>query len=204
MSSRPPINPGTLTWSGEHWINYLREPGTDSDSGSVSLYRTHYSPAGEGHVALVEIPGDPGFSGVCTDNHDVADFITATFIRGSGNPFDRPLPMLDAQITRGGDIRRNPSWSIQTAEDLIVATWTVEQAPVIAEGFAPFFREDMDIFTVLFFTDRATISWNGQPVAGRPYQRDIWRKSIGGDRSSCVFALAETVIKPPPLGAGEV
>jgi hypothetical protein len=60
--SRPRINPGNLVWSGEHWINYLREPGAVSDSGMVSLYHTRYSSAGEGNIAFVDIQGDPGFS----------------------------------------------------------------------------------------------------------------------------------------------
>jgi len=36
---------------------------------------------------------------------------------------------------------------------------------------------------------------DGRAVEGKPYTRDIWKKSIGGDRSSCVFALAETFIR---------
>jgi hypothetical protein len=198
--SRPAINPGTLIWSGEHWINYLREPDAESDSGMVSLYHTRYSRAGEGNVAFVDIPGDPGFSGVCTDNRRVTEFVIETMIRGTGNPFDRDLPIFDAEIIRGGDIRHLPSWVIYTGRDKVVATWMVTQAPVIAEGFAPLFGEEVDFFTMLFFVDEATIKLNDQPVTGRPYLRDIWRKSIGGDRSSCVFALAETMIRLPASG----
>ncbi|MBV7326894.1 hypothetical protein KFU94_01270 [Chloroflexi bacterium TSY] len=36
---------------------------------------------------------------------------------------------------------------------------------------------------------------NDPPVPGQPYTRHPWKKSIGGERSSCVFALAETMIK---------
>ena len=195
--ARPVINPGTLVWSGEHWINYLRKPGDQSDSGMVSLYHTRYSAAGEGNVAFVDIPGNPGFTAVCTDNRRVAQFIIETRIRGKGNPFDRDLPVLDAEITRGGYIRKAPSWTIQTEGARILATWRGILPPVIAEGPAPTFREDVDFFTLLFFAEEASITLNGQPVDGRPYVRDIWRKSIGGDRSSCVFALAETMIKVP-------
>lgn len=195
--SRPVINPGTLIWSGEHWINYLREPGSDSDSGMVSLYHTRYSSAGEGNVAFVNIPRDKGFCSVCTDNPELAGFIIETMIRGSGNPFDRDLPLFDAEITRGGDIRSGPSWVIQTSERRIVAAWSEIQPPVIAEGFAPTFREDVDFFTLLFFCNAASIALDGQQVSGRPYRRDIWQRSIGGDRSSCVFALAETMMRVP-------
>lgn len=192
---RPTINPGTLIWSGEHWINYLRRPGEDRDSGMVSLYHTRYSVGGEGTVAFVDIPGDSGFGGICTDNREVADFILNTMIRGKRTPSDRELPIVDANITRDGDIRTAPSWVIETARDRIVATWTRIQSPVIAEGWAPTFREDLDFFTLLFFTDGASILLNGRNVDGQPYLRDVWKKSIGGDRSSCVFALAETMIQ---------
>jgi hypothetical protein len=49
------------------------------------------------------------------------------------------------------------------------------------------FRQELDFFTMLFFVDEATITLNGQPVPGRPYLREIWRKSIGGDRNSGVL-----------------
>lgn len=41
------ILPGSLVWSGEHWVNFLREPGADSDSGKISFFHLRYSPAGE-------------------------------------------------------------------------------------------------------------------------------------------------------------
>ena len=89
----PTINPGALIWSGEHWITYLLEKDANSDSGMVSLYHTHCSSAGEGIVAFVDIPGDNGFCGVCTDSRELADFISETMIRGKGNAFDWDLPM---------------------------------------------------------------------------------------------------------------
>ena len=191
--SRPVINPGTLRWSGEHWINYLRQPGSDTNSGMVSLYHTRYSAAGEGSAVFVDIADQPECLGLYTDNREVAAFIQA-MIQGRGNPFDREMPIIDAHISRSGDIRFNPSWVIANGRCHITATWTDIQPPVISEGPAPTFGPDRDFFTLLFFTDNASITCNGQPVKGQPYQRDIWRASIGGERSSCVFALAETMI----------
>ena len=86
------LSQGPLLWSGEHWILYLRPPGSQVDSGQLSLYCAAYSPAGQGTVAYIDIPGSEGLAAVCTDNPDLADFITATMIRGSNNPFDRNLP----------------------------------------------------------------------------------------------------------------
>ena len=86
------LSQGPLLWSGEHWILYLRLPGAEADSGQLSLYYAAYSLAGRGTVAYIDIPGSEGLTAVCTDNPDLADFITATMIRGSNNPFDRELP----------------------------------------------------------------------------------------------------------------
>jgi hypothetical protein len=186
---------GTLIWSGEHWINYLRPPRAESDSGMVSLYHAHYSSAGEGTVAFVDIAGNPGFTGVCTDNRELAEFISETMIRGRGNPFDRDLPVLDAAITRSGDVRSAPFWTIRVGEDCIVATWEQIQPPLVGP---PTLNESI-VFTVLCFADEGGILLNGKPVVGRPYLREIWRQSLGKAYSSCVFALAETMIQPPKV-----
>ena len=69
---------GTLVWTGEHWINALRVPGAAEDSGKVSLYCAHHTPAGRGHVASVEIGADSGIGGLCTDNPELASFINET------------------------------------------------------------------------------------------------------------------------------
>jgi len=198
--ARPIVNPGTLYWSGEHWINYLREPGAEVDNGMVSLWHTRYSAVGNGSVAYVYIPGDSGFQGICTDNQALADLIQA-WMGGRGGLYEMALPTLAAEFTYAGDIRVNPSWIIQTEQDgipsTVVATWTQVQPPVILDAPAPKFAEDRDVFSLLFFTDGASITLNDQPIQGKPYLRDIWRPSIGGDRSSCVFALAETFILLP-------
>ena len=193
--SRPVVNPGRLIWSGEHWINYLRLPGATNNNAMVSLYYTRYSAAGEGSVALVDIAGEGGFCGVCTDAPEVAEFILDNMIRGSGNPFDRELPLYAAEIERGGDIRQAPDWTIRVEGRKIVSTWSSLQPPVIAEGPAPVFSEGRDFFTVLVFSDVATIEMDGRIVPGKPYLREGWKKSIGGDRSSCIFALTETMVE---------
>lgn len=194
--ARSVINPGTLLWSGEHWINYIRRPDAETDSGMFSLYHTRYSRAGEGTVAFIRLPA-VGFEAICTDNREVTHFISELMIR-EGNPFHgRDLPILDAVLKRAGDIRSEPVWLIQTDRHRIVSTWTHLQPPVIAEAPAPTFSPHRDFFTLLFFTGGASITFDGQQIEGTPYPRDIWVNSIGGERSSCVFALAETMTDAP-------
>ena len=184
---------GTVHWSGEHWINYLRRPGEAEDSGSFSLYHTRYSSAGEGTVAFVTIP-DAGIDGVYYDNAELAEWTIENMVRGRGNQFDREMPIFEARLTRAGDVRTKPSWSVEAGGRKVVSSWNVTDPAVIHWGPTPSGTENMHIFSLLYFTCETELAVDGVAVEGRPYTRDIWRTSIGGDRSSCVFALAETTL----------
>jgi len=48
------------------------------------LYNTPYSRAGEGCVTNVDIPGDPGFCGVCSDSPKLINFTIDITIRDKG------------------------------------------------------------------------------------------------------------------------
>lgn len=72
---------------------------------------------------------------------------------------------------------------------VIVSGWTVTDPPIVLN--TPW-RNDQETFSILYFTDQATVELDGKPIEGSPYLRDIWRDTLGGDRSSCVFALSES------------
>jgi hypothetical protein len=183
-----------LLWTGEHWILYLRKPGEDVNTGSVSLYKTSFSPAGEGTVALVGAEGEAGISPtMCTDNRSLAAFVSETVIKWSVSPFPEGLPVVDARITRGGDVTASPEWRVETADDLVVARWTeigpaaIMDRPLESPGKAV-------TSSVLFFTDTAEMTVNGAAVDGVPFVREDWRNAIGRAGTSCCFALSETVV----------
>ena len=191
---------GTVRWSGEHWISYLRRPGEDSNTGMVSLYNMRYTEAGHGFVAFVVINADGNgsednsFKGLCTTNHDVADFMVEEATRHSSNPpYDEKLTVLDATFTQGGHVVRNPSWTISTGDHEIVASWSQIQPVIITAGSWPAAPCNY-VHSLLHFTDESSIQLDGRAIAGKPYQRDIWRPTIGGDRSSCVFAISESLM----------
>ena len=182
---------GKLIWSGEHWINAIRPEGGEEPTAWVSLFHTRYSPAGEGNTAQVMIAGEAGFSIICSDNRELGDWTTEQFL-SKGGYYDPAAQIVEASFQRQGDVRRDPAWLIETPEHRVVARWQVTEQPIIADGT---FRSGTEHFTLLFFTDEASVEMDGQPINGTPYQRDIWKPSIGGDRSSCVFALAETLVE---------
>ena len=184
---------GAVHWSGEHWINYLRRPGETEDSGSFSLYHTRYSAAGEGTVAFVTIP-EAGIDAVYADNAGLAEWTIENMIRGRGNQFDRDMPVVEACLTRAGDVRTQPSWIVEADGHRIISAWTVTDPAVIHWGPTPSGVPNMHIFSLLYFTYETELAVDSMAVEGAPYTRDIWRASIGGDRSSCVFALAETTL----------
>ena len=189
------IQQGRLSWSGEHWVNYIRRRGESTDSAMVSLYHTRYSPAGAGNVAFVDIPGEGGYKALCTDSHEVAHYTVETMTKGYTHPpYGQDLSVVDAQFSMGGDIRSAPSWTIQTDSHVVVATWNDILPAVITNGPWPGGETIRHVYSLLHFTEGASITLDGRAVEGNPYLRDIWRPTIGGDRSSCVFALAETFI----------
>ena len=171
----------------------LATTGETADSGSFSLYHTRFSAAGEGTVAFVSIP-DAGIDAVYADSAGLAEWTIDNMIRGRGNQFDRDMPVVEACLTRLGDVRTQPSWILEAGGRRIVSTWTVTDPAVIHWGPTPSGVPDMQIFSLLYFTYETELAVDGGSVDGVPYARDIWRASIGGDRSSCVFALAETTL----------
>ena len=189
---RPLVNPGRLFWTGQHWMVYLRTPGSEEDTGRVSVWHTHFCEAGEGTVIYVDIPGT--YQAACTDNREVAEFIDR-WVRDMPRPYQTDH-VVDAAIRREGDIRHEPSWIVEADGLSIVTTWTKIEPPVILEAPAPKFREDRDVWSYLFFSG-GSIQFDGSLVEGDPYIRDTWKSSIGGDRSSCVIALSETFVDIP-------
>ncbi len=184
---------GGLLWSGEHWIAYLRGPGEDSNRASVGIYHTRYSPAGEGNVALIDVPG---FRAAVTDNREVYDFTMERVRVGApDDPFnDLDLPTLDGSLDRTGDVRTAPGWVIRAGGRAVTASWSALAEPFIMTGLPPNERGVAVSFSVLMFADDGAVTLDGAPVPGAPYVRERWRRITGpdGPASSFCFALAET------------
>ena len=191
---RPIVNPGRLYWTGQHWINYIRLPNAVENTAMVSLWHTHYSSAGEGTVAYVLIEHESPYRRICTDNPEMAAFIQ-DWMSGRSGMYDTELEVVSAAFTRTGSVLEAPAWTIETADDLVIARWGGLQPPELLEAPGPGFRDGWDVFSSLFFARSAQIIFNGHMIPGEPYPVDVWKPSLGGERSSCVFALSETFIQ---------
>lgn len=191
MTTQPDTD---LLWTGEHWILYLRRPGENVNRGSVSLYKTSYSPVGEGMVALVSAEGSARAKpSMCTDNSEVAAFVAENIVKWPASPFPEGLPIVDAQITRVGDVQSVPEWRIDTGDDLIVARWTEVGPAIIMDR--PLQSEGKTVtHSLLFFSNTAEMTVNHNAVEGVPFVREDWRAAIGRPGSSCCFALSETIV----------
>ena len=184
------LTQGDLLWSGEHWIAYLRPAGAGRESGMVSLYHGYTSPAGSGTAAFVQIQGGDGFAALCTDNEAFARFVKETQVTPSV-PYDVEMPVVAGKFRKSGDVLKRPTWTICAQDREIVISWWDLHAPLVGPPTA----HPRIVFTILVFADSAAIELDGRPVDGKPYPRDIWAKSLGMPMSSCVFALAETMIR---------
>lgn len=195
MENRPiTIHGGRLLWLGEHWINALRPDSAEQPTAWVSLFHTRWSAAGEGNVAQILIDdGGTKFSAICADSRELADYAQREFFARS-SVRDPGAPIVKATFQREGEMQREPGWLIEAGGHRIVARWTITEPPVIADGT---FKPGTEHFTALFFTDEATVELDGKRIDGKPYRRDIWKPTIGGERSSCVIALAEPLIGLP-------
>ena len=156
----------------------------------VSLYHAYSSPAGLGTAAFVQIQGEGGFTGLCTDNEAFAEFVKETQVTSSA-PYDIDMPLVSAQFRKSGDVLERPTWTIRAQDRQVVASWWGLQAPLVG----PPTLHPRIVFTILVFAEKAGIELDGKAVAGAPYLRDVWAKSLGTPRSSCVFALAETMVR---------
>ena len=185
----PTLNPGELLWSGEHWINVIKPEAAEAPSARFSLYHTRYSEAGEGNSLHLMVPS-AGINLVCTDNPVMGRWINERFFKLGSVP-SPDGPIVSASFQRQGASHDSPGWTVETDGHRIVARWTVSEPPVIAYG--PF-REGIEFFTLLLFCDKTTVDFDGAAIPGGPFPVDTWQSSIGGERSSSVFALAETMI----------
>ena len=180
----------TPIWCGIHYLLYLRQEGAEEDCARFSLFQTEYSPAGGGHAGFLYI--DPGClpsapaNGVYTDNPDLAEWLYNRMYRGSDNQLaECGERIMTARFGRSGDMRRQLSYTIDTAEGQVAATWAGLEPPFVHHGAAG----ATSVYTYCFFVvaSRASIVVDGAAVPGAIYPRQDWIPLVGRPLSSCLI-----------------
>jgi hypothetical protein len=200
--SRPVVNPGVVSWAGDHLLLSLRPTDAPEDTTLVSFYRTHYSPAGAGHVALVlsDVQADgwgpDDLRAIFTDNLALTEWVRPNLARTPNHPFrDVSLPIVRAHFETSGAVGQTRIETIHSEAHAIALTWTDFEAPLYFEGPRGTLGPSYDIFSLLFPAGTASVTIDGRPARGEPYPREIWRPSTGRALSSALIAIGEVLIE---------
>jgi len=184
-------SPQTPIWCGIHYLLYLRRHGEQEDCARFSLFQTEFSPAGSGHAAFLYL--DPAslasapHNAVYTDNPELARWLYDFMYRGRDNPLAKcGEPVLTARFGRSGDMRRRLSYSIDTADHHIAATWNGLEPPFVHHGRGA----NSSIYTYCFFVvaPHASLTVDGEELSGAIYDRQDWVTHVGRPLSSCLIA----------------
>ena len=202
--SRPPINPGTVDWSGENPGLYLREREDGPFTCLASFFRVVVSPHGYGHAAVVMLDpqgageGGPRANACYTDNPALARYLLAEFVPNFGafkdNPRASQLQIVEgASFSHSGDHRSTWTERIEAPGVEVTLTW--------GDFFPPFFVQYDTAHSAtgrhemysLFVPGRSGgVVVNGTAGRGRPVARDM-----AGQQSTTAFlAFSETWIRP--------
>ena len=180
----------TPIWCGIHYLLYLRQPGEEQDCARFSLFQTEYSPAGSGCAAFLYI--DPAcfapapVNAVYADNPELAAWLYSRMYRGRDNPLaDCGEPVISARFGRSGDMRRQMSYSIDTAQGQVSATWAGLETPLFTMARAGL---QASTPTASLLLPRApALMIDGEVVPGDIYPRQDWIPLVGRPLSSCLI-----------------
>jgi hypothetical protein len=204
---RPPLNPGNVTWAGDHLLLALRTPGATEDTTLVSLYRTQYSPAGAGYTALIlsdlagDGCGDDDLRAIYTDNLALAGWVRDNLTRRPAHPFRDPtLSIVTARFETIGAVGQTHATTIHALGHKIVATWADFETPFYLEAPVGVIGTDYDIFSLICPARSGTVYIDGRRAAGAPYPNPVWTRSTGQPRSSALVALCEVLVERPDMG----
>ncbi len=181
-------------WTGEHWQSYLRLPGEEENSASISLYLTDYSIFGSGVVVLVNIEEMPSFLGVYTNNLELSNYILSKIVSKTADyPFPEQMKVYDSQIFRFDNSAGEIGWRITYSENEIIVKWKDFEEPFYHSGGPQNPKGQSVLSSLLTFSNSSTIAINDILTKGSPYHRETWKRTTGRPRSSCVIAFSEII-----------
>jgi hypothetical protein len=196
------IHPGSIIHVWDHLVIGLRDAG--GITCHLSLYAvTWSSQLGGGHVCLIDRRDERRV--VLADPVDLGPRMRER-LQSLGAPGSVDVvPVEAAAFERHPATAATLAWTIRGKRTTVEARWEALEPPVWVEGPAPAFWDREDIWACFVPAARATVTIDGIPAAGEPYDDDVWLPKLGRSLSSAHAALAEVRVMPvpaPPRRAG--
>jgi len=200
MSSKSPIHPGKVDWTGENPGIYLKREQDGPWTGLMCFFRILYSDHGMGTgIVVLDEPGVakgyPAVKNFCiSDNQPLAHYLIeeffskfASFRVSPGIQAATHLPMTACR--REGSTLSTYSEIVNSADLEVVATWKNLGAPYAVDMPAengPTKHHQM--YSLFLDATDASVTINGRPLAGRVVQRDF----AGTRKSTAFLAFSES------------
>jgi hypothetical protein len=203
MSSKSPIHPGPVDWTGENPGIYLKDEQDGPWTGLMCFFRIFYSAYGIGTgIVVLDEPGiEKGYPDVgnfcISDNEPLARYLIVDFFSKfasfRASPGIRAVthrPMTEAR--REGSTLSNYSEIVRCADMEVVATWKDLSAPYAVDMPAEAGPTKLHQMYSLFLDAKdASVTVNGRPLAGKVLQRDF----AGTRKSTAFLAFSESWIR---------
>jgi hypothetical protein len=204
VTSRIPVNPGQVEWSGDNPGIYLKRLADGPFTALALFFRVVLSPHGRGTVMLVlgdpDVPaGWPNARNLCiSDNQSLCRYLIDGFVanmpsfRGQvGLPHARYLPLTAARTLGSTDAR----YAEVVECDTLVAEMAWEQlgTPFAVEATKEQSSTGTHDMVSIFLEARAAqVTLAGQRLEGQVADRQLFGRTI----STAFLAFSETWIQP--------
>lgn len=193
MSDAPVrLHPGEVIHVWDHYVIGLRDGDLERQ---LSLYAITYSPElGSGTVCL--LTGSDAPTRLYADEPDLGQAM-AERLRRMGTPDER----LTSEVTTAS-FRRSAlpeggfAWLVDYEAGRVEGRWEATSPAVWAQGPAPAFWAEEDIWACFVEAGRASIEVDGTPLSGDVFEQQEWAPKLGRTLSSAHVALAEVRVTP--------
>ena len=187
------VHPGPVVHVWDHFVIGLR--AEDGLASQLSLYAVAWSPElGGGHVCLLDLPD--GGRVVVAEPVALGRRMQARLAAMGFEPPGGPVPVAPGTFERSPASHEGLAWSVAFEGSHLEARWEDLEAPYWAQGPAPAFRAEEDIWACFVAARAASIRLDGRALPGAPWDDATWQPRLGRSLSSAHAALAEVRVTP--------
>jgi hypothetical protein len=200
VTSKSPIHPGKVDWTGENPGIYLKNEQDGPWTGLMCFFRIFYSPHGMGTgIVVLDKPGvEEGYPSVAnfciSDNEKLARFLVdeffskfASFRVSPGIRALTHLPLTEAR--REGSTLSTYSEIVRARDLEVVATWKKLGEPYAVDmppENGP--TKVHEMYSLFLDAADGSVTINGRPLEGKVVQRDF----AGTRKSTAFLAFSES------------